>query len=107
MAVERTIEGFRLTLKSQGAGRYASAAFLAFWLCGWAVGEAFALWMLIRGAWALLTGAPPDAGRAPLAVGPALIAGLFILMWLTLWTVGGIAAMSELLRLLWGEDRLV
>jgi hypothetical protein len=106
MAGERTIEGWRLTLKSTGAGRYASAAFLAFWLCGWAVGEAFALWMLIRGAIALLTGAPPEAGHAPLPVGPAVIAGLFLLAWLTLWTVGGLAAIGELLRLLWGEDRI-
>ena len=106
MAVERTIEGWRLTLKSRGGGRYANAAFLAFWLCGWAAGEGFALWMLVRGAIALLTGAPPDARHAPLATGPALVAGMFLLLWLTFWTVGGIAAMSELLRLVWGEDRV-
>ena len=29
-------------LRPQGVGRYFGAAFLAFWLCGWAAGEVFA-----------------------------------------------------------------
>lgn len=106
MIGERTQEGWQLRLRTQGGGRWFGAAFLAFWLCGWAMGETFALWLLVKGAIALLTGTPPEPGRAPLEFGPALLMGLFLLVWLTLWTVGGIAAASELLRLLWGEDRV-
>jgi len=106
MTVERTIEGWQLRLRSQGFGRYVSGAFLAFWLCGWAVGETIVLWLLIKGAWALLTGTPPDPGREPLEVGPAVMVGVFLLVWLALWTFGGIAAGMELMRLLWGEDRI-
>ena len=106
MIGERTHDGWQLRLQSRGGGRWFGAGFLAFWLCGWAVGEAFALWLLVKGAIALLTGAPPDPGREPLEVGPAVMVGLFLLVWLTLWTLGGIMAASELLRLLFGEDRI-
>lgn len=106
MTGERTIEGWELRLRSRDGGRYVSGAFLAFWLCGWAVGESIVLWILIRGAWALVTGTSPQPGRALLETGPALLTGLFLLLWLTLWTFGGIAAALELMRLLWGEDRI-
>ena len=106
MSGERTVDGWELRLRSRGADRYVSGAFLAFWLCGWAVGESFVLWLLVKGAWALLTGTPPEPGRALLETGPAVLVGLFLLVWLTLWTIGGIAAAMELLRLLWGEDRI-
>ena len=42
-----------------------------------------------------------------MALGPALGVGLFLLLWLSLWTVGGITAIRELLRSLWAEDRIV
>ena len=106
MTEERTNEGWQLRLKSCGGGRYLSAGFLAVWLCGWAVGEAFVLWILITGAVALLTGRPPEPGREPLDLGPALMVGVFLALWLTMWTIGGIAALAELMRLLWGEDRI-
>jgi len=106
MAGERTNEGWQLRLKSCGRGRYVSAVFLAIWLCGWAVGEAFVLWILITGAMALLAGRPPEPGREPLELGPALMVGVFLILWLTMWTIGGIAALAELIRLLWGEDRI-
>ncbi len=96
-----------MRLKPQGAGRFVSAAFLLFWLCGWAVGEGFALWILGKGASALLTGESPADGGAPLEAGPAVAFGAFLLLWLALWTLGGIAAMGAVLRLLWSEDRLI
>jgi hypothetical protein len=92
-------QGFlTLSFRPRGAGRFAGAAFLLFWLAGWAAGEAFALAFIIKGVHSLLT------GRAPLA--PTLAVGCFLLVWLTFWTLGGILAIRELLRLLWAEDRL-
>lgn len=107
MAIERTNEGLEVRLKSSGIGRYVGGAFLTFWLCGWAVGEGIVLWLLVKGGIALLTGTPPDPGREPLQAGPAVMVGVFLLAWLTMWTFGGIAAIAELLRLLWGDDRIV
>ena len=95
-----------IRLAPHGAGRWFSAAFLSFWLCGWAVGESLVLWLLIKGGIALLTGTPPDPGREPLEFGPSLAVGGFLLFWLALWTLGGVLAMRELLLLLWAVDRL-
>jgi hypothetical protein len=107
MVGERSNEGWRLELRTRGPARYVGAAFLALWLCGWAAGETFALWMLVKGAIAVLTGTPPDPGRQPLEIGAALAMGGFLLVWLSFWTLGGVAAGAELLRLLWGMDRVL
>ena len=106
MIGESTAEGWEARLLPRGAGRFVAAGFLGFWLCGWAVGEVFALTFLFMGARALITGEPPRPGAGPLAPGPALAVGGFLLVWLTLWTFGGIAAMGELLRSLWSDDRV-
>ena len=103
---ERTTEGWVVRLKPRGASRFISAAFLAFWLCGWAIGEGLVLWILVKGGYALLTGTPPDPGREPLELAPALAMGAFLVFWLLLWTIGGIAAFAALLQLLWAEDRI-
>jgi hypothetical protein len=77
---------YRLTWPSAESGleRWAGAAFVAFWLCGWAVGEVVVLSAIVGavkagaiGLWAL------DA------------------FWLTLWTFGGLWAM----RVLYGMVR--
>src|SRR5262245_49420144 len=107
MVGERTTEGWEIRLAPKGFGRFVPAAFLGVWLCFWAIGESFVFWFLFKGARALLTGTPPDPGRAPIEPGPALLMGAFLLVWLTLWTVGGLAAIGEFLRLLWSEDRLI
>ncbi|TMQ64938.1 MAG: hypothetical protein E6K79_06225 [Candidatus Eisenbacteria bacterium] len=107
MIGERVTEGWQVRLKSCGPMRYVSAAFLLFWLCGWAIGEGVALTFLAKGILALMNGAPFEEGRSPLQLGPALAAGGFLLLWLSLWTLGGIMAIGEVLRLLWGEDRLI
>jgi hypothetical protein len=106
MVGERTSEGWQARMRPQGIGRFFPAAFLAFWLCGWAVGEGFALWFLVAGAKAIATGQP--MGHTPTPPLPVLLAmGAFVIFWLTLWTVGGVTAMGELLRLVWSEDRIV
>jgi hypothetical protein len=104
---ERTPHGLELRLRNQGLSRYVGALFLAGWLCAWAIGESIVLGLLVVGAWSLLTGRPPGPDREPLELGPALAVGAFLLVWLAFWTLGGVAAIAELLRLLWGEDRLV
>jgi hypothetical protein len=104
MKLERSPEGLQATLSSSGLGRFIGAAFLGLWLLFWTAGEGFALWMFVRGAWALLTGEPPEPGRDPLNAESALPMGLFLLLWLTFWTFGGIMAGREFLRLLFGRD---
>ncbi|MBM5821189.1 MAG: hypothetical protein FJ082_01645 [Cyanobacteria bacterium K_Offshore_surface_m2_011] len=79
-----------------GPGRFFVAAFLSLWLCGWLAGEVFAVWALWRILGAFLAGGE----------GAALPVALFLLVWLSFWTLGGAAALRELLRALWSEDRL-
>jgi hypothetical protein len=57
----------RWPVPSPGIARYAYAAFIAFWLCGWAVG-----W--IAAAAAIIAGGGPQ---------------LFLVGWLGAWTLGG------------------
>jgi hypothetical protein len=89
-------------------GRYVSAAFLTVWLAGWALGETFALGfliMLIRSVLASAAGVSlPVPGGDWIAGGAATAVFLFLVVWLTLWTFGGIAAATELFRNLAGED---
>ena len=61
-------------------GRWATAAFLGFWLCGWFAGEVAALGMLAT----MVAGILRDGGGA-IAWG----VGLFLLIWLAGWTTGG------------------
>ncbi len=77
--------------RPQGPGRFLVAAFLSFWLCGWLVGELFALGLL----WQALA--------TPQALGPVAV---FLLIWLSLWTLGGYGALATVLRCFWSEDRL-
>jgi hypothetical protein len=107
MEIQHTSGGLEARLKIVGISRFLGAAFLAVWLTGWTVGEGFAIWLLSVGAWALLTGRPPEPGRQPLSPGVALPVGLFLLFWLAFWTFGGVMAWREFMRLLFGRDRLV
>jgi hypothetical protein len=99
--------GYEVRLRRRGIGRYFGATFLALWLCGWVVGEVFALGVLAWGGVALVTGDPPGPNQEALELATAAATGVFLLVWLGFWTLGGIAAATELLRELWGEDRLV
>jgi len=107
MKVERTGAGLEARLEIRGIGRFFAVAFLSFWLAGWAVGEGAVLWILGKGAWSLLTGAPFGSGDKPVAFAVAMGIGLFLVVWLTFWTIGGVAAGRELLRLLFGRDIVV
>ncbi len=96
-----------MSLRPTGIGRYFVAAFLAMWLVGWVVGEVFAI--AIAGAiFSSVAGAFPDrlpAWSADLVASSGLaFALLFLLVWLTFWTFGGIAALLHLMRSLVGED---
>lgn len=104
---ERTTEGWQVRLRPQGNAQYLAVAFLLFWLCGWAVGEVFAGSFLVKGVLAMMNGAPFDGGKDPLQAGPAVAMGGFLLLWLSLWTLGGLAAIAQVLQLLWAEDRLI
>nr|MCU0254227.1 hypothetical protein [Acidobacteriota bacterium] len=109
MILERSTEGLTARLAPRGPGRFAGAGFLAVWLTFWAVGEAFAIVFLARGAWWLLTGRPSGdgpGGPGSLGLGGVLALSAFLSVWLALWTLGGVLAGRELLRLLWSEQRL-
>jgi hypothetical protein len=105
-----SLAGSSVVLRSQGWGRLFQAGFLGFWLCGWAVGEVFVL----KGLVTMVGGAlgPASPGRHPAhnlgtgaGGGELVFVGSFMLIWLTFWTIGGIAAMREVVRVLWAVDR--
>jgi hypothetical protein len=109
LTTEPSGSGMQATLRASGFLRFLPAAFLAAWLCGWAVGEWFALRLLASLArtllgWSFLANAfPPLGGQMP--GGPMVVVFvLFITLWLTLWTVGGVGAFHQLLWLLFGRD---
>lgn len=105
------IDGASVSLRPGGIGRFFGAAFLLVWLAGWLAGEVFALgflFLIVRSVAGAAIGASwPVPGGDWIAGGSAALVFLFLLLWLTLWTAGGVAAIAELLRSLAGEDRVV
>ena len=95
-----------LRFRPRGAGRFGGAVFLSVWLCGWAVGEAFALAVLGGGVYSLVTGRAVMGAERPVEIGPAVGIGCFLLFWLALWTLGGVLAIRQLLHSVWAQDRL-
>jgi hypothetical protein len=96
-----------LSLGPTGWGRYIDVAFLSVWIVGWLVFEVAGL-ALLGGVLAGLVGAAvgialPFASRLA-ADGSVPLFLLFIAGWLALWTVGGIAALTHLLRSAAGRD---
>ncbi|MBK6407660.1 MAG: hypothetical protein IPF66_23160 [Holophagales bacterium] len=70
MEVRSLPDGEEIVLRPTGMLRYLPAAFLAFWLCGWAVGEAVVLVLLLGPAAApLLEAAREVSGRLRAALG--------------------------------------
>jgi hypothetical protein len=102
--------GTTASLRPAGIGRYFSAAFLSVWLVGWVIGEAVALIALaaILSSMSGLFSRQLPAGLADLVSdGGSGFVIIFLLIWLTFWTVGGIGAATHLLRSLFGEDLFV
>ncbi len=104
MKQERTVSGWQGSITSGGFARFFDAAFLSLWLVFWFLGEAFAIWILIEGALSLITGKAPTLSEEPVDPHSAVPIAIFLLIWLTLWTFGGIMAIRELLRTVGGED---
>jgi hypothetical protein len=102
------ITGSSASFRPAGIGRYFGAVFLVIWLGGWALGEIFALGfliLLVRSVVGSVTAMPwPIPGGEWIDGGATGFVFLFLLVWVTLWTFGGIAAITELLRSLAGED---
>lgn len=84
--LQREIGGLTITIAARR--NWALILFLGFWLCGWLIGEFFALTTLL-------------GGRAGIG------GSLFLLVWLSLWTVGGVAAWYMWLWSLTGEETIV
>jgi len=104
--MERTFENGRqvVVLRPSGWARWITAGFLCFWLCGWAMGEVAGLGLLL-GVAGVLGGA--EVRWLPrLPAGVAAPAALFALIWTSFWTLGGVLAIREVLRQLFGVDRI-
>jgi hypothetical protein len=103
----RASGGDSYSLHPFGWGRYLDLVVLSVWLTFWVVGETVAL-ALAGGLVAAVVTAPfgvtlSHASRiAPDGSAPFFL--LFILLWLTIWTVGGVAALTHVLRSVAGED---
>src|SRR5215471_9190155 len=108
---EPSDSGTQVTLRASGVLRFLPAAFLSAWLCGWVVGEWFALRLLATvlrkglGTDVLASWFPDVGGRLPSGPGLPVFAG-FILLWLALWTFGGMAALQQVFALLFGCERV-
>lgn len=63
--------------------------FLTIWLVFWALGEITIGSIVVGAAFALLTSDDPNVPRAAVALTGG---GLFLLVWLSLWTLGGVWA---------------
>jgi hypothetical protein len=96
------------SFRPSGFGRYVIAAFLLVWLAGWAAGEGFALFAIagILGKTAGTITRAPDWLSHPASTGAVVFIVIFLSVWLTFWTIGGVAAWTFLLRSLWGEDTI-
>ena len=95
-----------VTLRARGVGRFFMAAFLGVWLAMWVVGEAVGIGLL---ATVLLGGLAHKSVRQwpgdvpPEAFGVVLV---FLLLWVTFWTFGGLTAIVHFLRSLAGADHV-
>lgn len=108
MTIDRGPRGADIfTLKPSGRGRFFEVPFLAVWLAGWAVGESVALTVLgaiVADVIARAFGVTLSFSSRLAPDGSAPFFLLFLLVWLTMWTFGGVAAGTHFLRALAGRD---
>ncbi len=81
-----TFQGLEITIPTKK--NVLLILFLSFWLCGWLMGETFAIGA-VGGLWRSLN-----------------FAGLFILIWLCGWTIGGFFAIRTLIWNVIGKEIL-
>ena len=87
--IAKEIGGLSVTITARR--HWGLILFLSFWLCGWVMGESFALKTLIGGE----------------AAGEGIGAVSFLVIWLAIWTLGGLAAWYAWLWSLTGEETIV
>ena len=85
VSIKRKPRGLEITIPTQA--NIFVVGFLCFWLCGWTMGEFFALKVLF------LSKSPP-----PLPV------MFFMFFWVTFWTIGGFFALVTVLWMLFGRE---
>ena len=102
--------GHRRELRARHWSRFLDAIFLFVWMAGWLAGEVFALAllvMMIAGELAAALGRPSLLESwGPPTEGSVTLFIFFLLFWLTIWTAAGVAAGTQLLRRLSGEDAI-
>jgi len=76
--------------------RWGVVAFTSFWLCGWVVGEIMAITNLFNYLSGGKTGPDPSGFPVP----------LFLLVWLTVWTIGGIVIFFVIVNELWRWEEI-
>jgi hypothetical protein len=99
--------GETFSLHPTGWGRYIEVVFLAVWLAGWLVGECVMVIVfggMLAGMFAAAFGITLSFASRMTPDGSAPFFVLFMLVFLTLWTIGGIAAGTAFLRTLAGRD---
>jgi hypothetical protein len=95
------------SLKPAGWSRYIEVAFLGIWLTGWLVGEVVMTIVfggMLAGMIAAAFGITLSFASRLTPDGSAPFLVLFMVVWLTIWTIGGIAAGTQFLRMLAGRD---
>lgn len=80
--IEEGAGGLVITIPSRK--RWSMIIFLSFWMCGWALGEVFAAWILVG---VLLDGQPAEDVN-----GFTTGILLFLVAWLGMWTAAGVFA---------------
>jgi hypothetical protein len=95
------------SLKPAGWSRYIEIVFLGIWLTGWLAGEVVMTIVfggMLAGMIAAAFGVTLSFASRLTPDGSAPFLVLFMLVWLTMWTIGGIAAGTQFLRGLAGRD---
>jgi hypothetical protein len=108
MTIDRGPHGEIFSLKPTGWGRFIfDIPFLGVWLAFWLVFEVAVIVLLggmLAGLIAHVVGITLSFASRLAPDGSVPFFLLFLLVWLTLWTVGGIAAGTHFLRTLAGRD---